>query len=375
MMSDPAFEHLIARFKRAPDVDMTASEIELLLQFGGSDLWAAKALALHYAKKNDYTKLKPYAERLAQAEPSGENLFNLAVTYRYLGDYARCVEVLIKNEAQLDPTRFHDLMCSSLAYMGKVADAIQHGNCSLELKDKQAGTVQLRNAPVVRPFNRERHQGNIISFSIWGTEIRYLQGALNNAIVARYLYPGWTARFYTDASTPQDFRAALTQNAAQVVMVENLPASKFGTFWRFLVEDDEEVDVYIVRDADSVMNAKERWAVTDWLKSSSAFHVMRDDLQHSELMLAGMWGAHRGNIGNMRDRIAKFQGALPRIGNYRHGDQHFLRSVVWPIARDSVLCHDRCFTFRDPRRYDPAFELPARMHIGQNDWTNWRRAG
>jgi hypothetical protein len=374
MTSASTLEDLVSRFKRDPDTAFTAGELEVLSRSAASELWAAKALAIHYAKKNEFAKLVPHAERLVEAEPTSENLINLAVTYRALKDYQKCVDMLARNEKRIEPIRFHDLMCSNFAHMGRV-EAIEHGNKALALKDREAGEAPAPAPVVVRPFDRERRSRNIISFSIWGRDIRYLQGAVNNAIVARYLYPGWTTRFYTDTSTPNDFRATLVQNAAQVVVVEDLPAAKFGTFWRFLVEDDEEVDLYLVRDADSIVNVKEQWAVTDWLKSSAAFHVMRDDPQHSELMLAGMWGAHRGNIPKMRDRFLEFQRTLPRIGNYKHGDQHFLRRVVWPIARRSVTAHDRCFSFMNPRRYDPAYELPSSLHIGQNDWVHWKRSG
>ena len=138
-------------------------------------------------------------------------------------------------------------------------------------------------------------------------------------------------------------------------------------------EDDENVDIYIVRDADSVMNIKERVAVADWLKSRRAFHVMRDGLQHSELILAGMWGAHRGNIGDMRGRIFRYSESLPKIANYVHRDQHFLRQVIWPIMRGSVKIHDRFFNFMETDRYDASYELPTRMHIGQNDWVHYKR--
>jgi hypothetical protein len=241
------------------------------------------------------------------------------------------------------------------------------------LKDARTGASPAHQSYVVRPFKPEQRQRNIISFSIWGADERYLRGAINNAIVARYLYPGWVARFYTDASTPSKFREALQQNAAEVVMMPDLPAADFGLYRRFLVEDDENVDVYIVRDADSVLNIKERAAVADWLKSGRAFHVMRDDLQHSELILAGMWGAHRGNIGDMRGRIVRFSKSLPKIANYVHKDQHFLRQAIWPIMRGSVTIHDRYFNFIKPERYDSSYELPAGMHIGQNDWVHYRR--
>ena len=165
----------------------------------------------------------------------------------------------------------------------------------------------------------------------------------------------------------------LVRNGAQVVLLDDLPAARFGTFWRFLVEDDPSVDIYLVRDADSVVNVKERWAVADWLKSGKAFHVMRDNPQHSELMLAGMWGAHRGNIGEMRERVERAVEAGKNVGNNLTLDQHFLRNVIWPIARNSVQIHDDYFGFMDPTRFSEDFPLPRPMHIGQNDWVNFRK--
>ena len=47
-------------------------------------------------------------------------------------------------------------------------------------------------------------------------------------------------------------------------------------------------------------------------------------------------------------------------------DQEFLRRRIWPIVRQSMVQHDRCFEFLEPRRYDPAFALPSSKHIGQN---------
>jgi hypothetical protein len=151
-----------------------------------------------------------------------------------------------------------------------------------------------------------------------------------------------------------------------------MPAPQYGLFWRFLVEDDPSVDIYVVRDADSILNLQERWAVGDWLKSGKAFHVMRDNSQHSELMLAGMWGAHRGNIGGMEARIRKFVAAAARVANYTTADQHFLRQEIWPFARDSICIHDSFFNFMSPRRFSEDFRLPSWMHVGQNDWVHFQ---
>jgi hypothetical protein len=91
-------------------------------------------------------------------------------------------------------------------------------------------------------------------------------------------------------------------------------------------------------------------------------------------MLGGMWGAHRGNIGRMDSRIAAFVDSARGRAN-RAYDQEFLRREIWPIARQSLTAHDRCFHFGEPRRYDPAFALPHDMHIGQNEAGRLAAAG
>lgn len=368
-----AVKKLVARFKTNPNSEFTPVEAETLATAVDRDLWAAKAAALHYFKAHDLPRALILMQKIALREPTDENIRNVAILYRDARQFSESIAWLYANERHLDAVRFHDLMCSNFAKLGDRDAAVKHGDISLRLKDERAEISPRERAWISKPFDPENRQRNVISFSVWGPNERYLRGAINNAIVARYLYPGWTARFYTDGSTPAEFRAVLQQNAADVVVVPDLPASQFGLYWRFLVEDDDNVDIYVVRDADSVMNIKERAAVADWLKSGLAFHVMRDELQHSELVLAGMWGAHRGNINNMRAKIEKFDAQLSKRANYVHKDQHFLRSVIWPIMRDNVKIHDRYFSFMNPARYDPSYELPSRIHIGQNDWVHFRK--
>ncbi|HVQ09910.1 MAG TPA: hypothetical protein VMS43_15905 [Allosphingosinicella sp.] len=363
---------LAAAFRADPNRPFSGEEAEILAAAAGEDLWAAKAAALHHFRNSDFERALALMMSVAQREPGPESAKNVAVALRSLGRIQEAVDWMAGRESGFDRIEYHDLLCSLLVRLGKTSEAVAHGDRALALKD-EAAPASCPNDPVVRTFDPGRRSRNLIAFSVWGDDIRYLNGAITNAIVARYLYPGWTARFYTDASTPPAFRDALTQNGAQVVMVEDLPADRFGLFWRFLVEDDPEVDIYLVRDADSVMNIKERWAVADWLKSGKAFHVMRDHPQHSELILAGMWGAHRGNIGSMRKRIEDSVRAGRNVGNNSTLDQHFLRNVVWPIARNSVKIHDDYFDFMSPARFNTDFSLPRWMHVGQNDWVNFRR--
>jgi hypothetical protein len=296
------------------------------------------------------------------------------VLHRDAGNLEAAVAVLTARQDELEPIRFHDMMCSCLAMLGRLDEAREHGTQSLRLKDESVPALprrvfRLAGLDLANPVRQ------VISFSLYGRDQKYLLGAVNNAVVARYLYPGWTARFYIDQSVPEELQRVLTQNGAQVVTVSGLPAADYGLFWRFLVEDDANVGLYIVRDVDSVISIKERAAVADWLRSGRAFHVMRDNVQHSELMLAGMWGAHRGNLGQMTPKFQTFVGGLGLRANYVHRDQHFLRAEIWPIVRQNVYVNDEQFSFGETHPYDPNYALPGSMHIGQNDWVHYKQPG
>ena len=43
----------------------------------------------------------------------------------------------------------------------------------------------------------------VISFSLWGDNTRYTLGALQNASLAKMVYPDWICRFYVGHSTPR----------------------------------------------------------------------------------------------------------------------------------------------------------------------------
>jgi len=370
--ADPASAaQLVASFRANPDRRFSEVEAASLAAAADSDLWAAKAAALHYFRSENFEAALALTRKVLDREPGAENVRNVAVALRSLGRFEEVVDWVADRRESFDPIEYHDLLCSQYCALGKRDEAVAQGDLALRLKDQIAPVRSLPN-PIIHAFDVNRRSRNVIAFSVWGTDIRYLNGAITNAIVSRYLYPGWTPRFYTDRSTPKNFLDELARNGAQVVVVDDLPADRFGLFWRFLVEDDPDVDLYVVRDADSVVNVKERWAVGDWLESGKAFHIMRDNPQHSELILAGLWGAHRGNIGGMREKIEARVQSGRNVANYRNQDQHFLRTEIWPIARNSVKIHDDYFNFMSPTRFSEAFALPRPMHVGQNDWVNFK---
>ncbi|WP_223677940.1 tetratricopeptide repeat protein [Azospirillum agricola] len=211
------------------------------------------------------------------------------------------------------------------------------------------------------PSHPGRRRRDVIAFSLWGDRPDYTQGAIENVRLARELYPGWICRIYHDDSVPAPVLAALDAAGAERVAMPVGTAAAQGTLWRFLVSDDPDVARFLCRDADSRLNRRERAAVDEWLASPHPFHVLRDHVLHSEVMLAGLWG---GLAGLLPPLPPLFDAHTAR-GTDRLSDQRFLRDVVWPRIRTRCLVHDSAHP-RHGRPFPPVSIEPrfAFTHVG-----------
>lgn len=259
---------------------------------------------------------------------------------------------------------YHDVLCEALGKLDRLGEARRHGTLALALKDRaSSGGAHDLTTVRIPPFDAASPQRNVIAFSLFGAADRYCQGALENARGRPFLYPGWTCRFYVDASVSGDITRGLAALGAQIMQVKGLPADTFGTFWRYLVADDDAVDRFLIRDADSIINTRERVAVDEWLDSDRHFHVMRDYITHSELVLAGMWGGVRGALPPLLPAIHRFVSDPIHLRG-RTADQEFLRDLLWPTIRQSVLTHDSQFDFGERRQFPRVGQLPPGRSVG-----------
>ena len=264
--------------------------------------------------------------------------------------------------AEPDNERIHSTLAMALARVGRIDEARAAGNASLSLKNGAASGQAKDLTPVpIPPFDVANPDKNVIAFSLYGEAPAYCDGAVRNAMAAKFLYPEWRCRFYVDESVPERVTRRLLEEGAKVRRVGGLPAGRFGTFWRFLIADDDSADRYLVRDCDACLNLRERAAVDAWLASGRHFHVMRDGLTHTEVMLAGMWGGVRAALPPIQQEIIAYCRTAPLS---RTADQLFLRERVWPTVRQSVLAHDSEFSLRNSQPF-PTDANPALPRVGQ----------
>jgi len=322
---------------------------------------------LHFAKGEVPEALKYAHVAHDRAPDDGETIKNIGVCLIRLRREREAVGWLEKAIALDDgDAAVHDTLCHALGNLGDLAGAKRHGERALELKaDAAARLKPVRDlAKVAVPaFRADRPHRNVIAFSLWGNDMRYCAGAVANARLAPEIYPEWRCRFYCDASVPSSTIGELLSLGADVVMMPDGQRLHEGLFWRFQVCWDKGVDRYLIRDADSIINLKERLAVAAWLDSGKHFHIMRDFHSHTDLVLAGMWGGVGGALPDLNAQIDRY---LDDIAKPRTCDQNFLREIVWPVMRQSYLMHDSLFEVLDAQPYPPHAALPPGRHVGQN---------
>ncbi|HMD53702.1 MAG TPA: tetratricopeptide repeat protein [Phycisphaerae bacterium] len=196
-------------------------------------------------------------------------------------------------------------------------------------EDVWRGSLAATKIPTGRQFKT-----GLISMSLFGKKAKYLAGAVENARLVRHIYPGWTLRFYVDSSVPATVIVQLKQLKAEVFIMPD-GAGMYGLFWRFLAADDPGFARWMVRDADSRLNYRERRAVDEWIESGLPFHTMRDHPAHLRPIMGCAFGGVRGALPNMQQTIA----AWPTKGKYAD-DESMLAEVIYPLVKDSMLVHD-----------------------------------
>jgi len=201
----------------------------------------------------------------------------------------------------------------------------------------------------------------VISFGLYGANPKYVVGAIHNVEAGRIYFPGWVCRFYVTNDVPLDAIDTLKQMGAEVEAIPPGMGYSSGMFWRFLVAADPTVDRYIVRDADSRLNARDRIAVEEWVESRYPVHILRDHVNHCLVMNGGMWGGVKGAISDMRGKV---EGWTAR--DEYAADLNFLEQQVWPEIRDSQIAHDSycCDRFPNARPF-PSKRPITYQHVGQ----------
>ncbi|MEQ1775678.1 MAG: tetratricopeptide repeat protein [Burkholderiales bacterium] len=354
---------------RAGNFDAAVARLQSRIDAHPGDHAAWHQLARIEAQRRRNMRALKAAQRAAKLAPDNavyQRHLGLALANAGAGKEAMSILTPIVEANAEDYLAMHALHIACYK-AGDAAHTLKWGGRMLALEDRlQIPRTLALPADTALPARKGRQK--LIAYSLWGAKPAYNMGAMVNARIAHFIYPGWTSRFYLAADVPAATRQALLAAGAQVVDAWLRHPGVSPSMWRFLPADDANVGVFICRDCDSRLSPKEAAAVDAWLASGKWGHVMRDHLIHRNVMLAGLWGARNDGDGErrlfMRRRLQRF---LKGQSDARHGaDQHFLAKEIWPVLRDNCCVHDSYYPLFGAQPFPVMSKGNDRFHVGMS---------
>lgn len=180
---------------------------------------------------------------------------------------------------------------------------------------------------------------NVISFCLYGPDNpKYYVGLLENIFLAGKYFPDWKIYVYYAPDVTQAMVIQL-EACSSVVLRETGVYGAMNMIHRFYAIDEADVTLMMVRDADSRIHWKDRWAIREFAGSPEfVAHTIRDNIQHTAEMMGGLWGIRKSAGLTMRKEYAEYVEDDEK--GHRNGhDQNFLTDVVYPKVVSRMLVH------------------------------------
>jgi len=183
---------------------------------------------------------------------------------------------------------------------------------------------------------------NVFSFCLYGPpNPRYYPiPMIQNIELAKKHFPNWKVYLYVSPDIDMGFLHQISQYSNVVIRW----TGKMGTInriERLFAIDEPQVETMFVRDADSRIHWKDRWAINDFLKKPRfVAHLIRDNKDHASKILAGLWGIRKSADINIRSLYEEFLKNPKDLFFGEDGmDQSFLGSYLYPIIKSKALLH------------------------------------
>ncbi|ELU12342.1 hypothetical protein CAPTEDRAFT_189487 [Capitella teleta] len=201
---------------------------------------------------------------------------------------------------------------------------------------------RVKNAGDVGTWNAESR--NVISMSLFGTNIDLLYGALRYSQLVPIIFPAWRLRVYVEdykdkPNYPNVLRIIvrkLENSGVEVIKLgANVTSILHPSLWRYLIADDLDVNYFIVRDANTRPSEREAAALEAWLQKRKMFYCVRDYPTHSAQ------GLIPSLVGGIPVQLKEYfkEPWLKIMASFK-SDLEFLRTYLWPKIKSKLYCHD-----------------------------------
>ena len=194
----------------------------------------------------------------------------------------------------------------------------------------------------------------VISFSLWGSIKIYCIGVIKNALLANKIFPDWIVYIYYDITVPKIVIEYLgkMQNV-ELKFIDTPSGSKkwmepgqFGMFWKFLPFDDNNVEIWMARDADSRISKYEKEKIDYFMQSENLIHSFIFNNKYKKLRGGTVSFKNFSQNKDNRDgiNISKLinEYVVDKEKTPFYCDERFLNTVLYPKYANRYSCDTQC---------------------------------
>lgn len=175
----------------------------------------------------------------------------------------------------------------------------------------------------------------VFSFCLYGSNPKYTLGMIENIKIINEKFKEWYTYIYYN-NVPEDILNKIKEYTNVVLLNSEYTEAK-TMLDRFKPIDNIDVEIMIVRDADSRIHNRDIWAINQFIMSNKKFHIIRDHIWHKTSILGGLWAVKKNLIKfNIQESIKKFEIFQK---NKVQVDQTYLTRVIYPVIKNDVLIH------------------------------------
>lgn len=179
---------------------------------------------------------------------------------------------------------------------------------------------------------------NAFSFCLYGpSNPRYYTPLIENLKIIFQYFPSWKVWIHVGPDVDTSYLAVL-RSFPNTVVVETGISGPANMICRFYTIDDPNVDLMLVRDADSLIHWRDRWAIQRFLeRPDSIAHTIRDHKDHGTGIMGGLWGIRKSAGINIQQEYQRYL-QVPTDHGVAH-DQNFLATQIYPLVVSRMLVH------------------------------------
>lgn len=178
----------------------------------------------------------------------------------------------------------------------------------------------------------------VISFCIYGSKDKYCKGLNENLKLVQSNLPDYNVFIYLGDGVPAQWINTF-KSYSFVKIIETGRVGHDNMINRFYAIDESEVEIAIIRDADSRIHDRDIWCIKNFENSSYLFHTIRDHPEHRAFILGGLWGIKKGCVQvKIQDLYNQYNQLGQTINKIQH-DQYFLRDVIYPLVCSKTIIY------------------------------------